>query len=83
MTKWPKGLFGDYIAGEKFPKQDMFPLEPIAVQHPAVYVGDNKLSSGMSKHVTFWLHKQIAKEVFAKLRIPDEGQFDGVARIMV
>ena len=37
----------------------------------------------MSKHVRFWAHKQIAKEVFAKLRILDEGQFDEVAWRMV
>ena len=52
----------------------MFPRESIAV-----YVGDDKLSSDMSKHVRFWVHKQIAKDFFAKLRILDEGQFNEVA----
>jgi hypothetical protein len=66
------------LAGEKLPKQDMFPLESIAV-----YVCDDKLSSEMSKHVRFWVHKQIAKEVFAKLCILDEGQIDEVEWGMV
>ena len=66
------------LAGEKLPKQGMFPLESVAV-----YVGEDKLSSDMSKHVRFWVHKQIAKEVFAKLSTLDEGQFDEVAWEMV
>ena len=61
------------LAGEKLPKQGMFPLEAVTV-----YVGENKLSLDMSKHVRFWVHKHIAKEVFAKLRILDEGQFEEV-----
>ena len=46
----------------------MIPLEYIAV-----YVGDDKMSSDMSKHVRFWVNNQIAKEVFAKLHILDQG----------
>ena len=66
------------LAGEKLPKQSMFPLESIAV-----YVGEDKLSSDMSKCVRFWVHKQIAKEVFAKLSVLDEGKFDEVSWGMV
>ena len=44
----------------------------------AIYVGEDKLSSDMSKYVRFWVHKHIAKEIFAKLRVLDEGQFDEV-----
>ena len=61
------------LAWEKLPKQSMFPLEAVAV-----YVGENKLSSGMSQYVRFHVHKHIAKEVFVKLRILDEGQFEEV-----
>ena len=39
-----------------------------------------KLFSDMSKHVRFWVHRQIAKEVYAKLRILNEEQFDEMAR---
>ena len=66
------------VAGEKLPKQGMFPLEALAM-----YVGEDKLSSDMSKHMRFWAHKHIAKEVFAKLRILDEGQFEEVEWGMV
>ena len=66
------------LTGENLPKQDMFPLESIAV-----YVSDDTLSSDMSKYVRFWVHKQIAKEVFAKLRILDKGQFDKIELGMV
>ena len=38
------------LAGENLPKQDMFPLESIAV-----YVSDDTLSSDMSKYVSFWV----------------------------
>ena len=61
------------LAGEKMPKQRMFPLEAVAV-----YVGEDKLSSDMSKYVRFHVHRHIAKEVFAKLRILDESQFEEV-----
>ena len=37
----------------------------------------------MSKHVRFCVHKHIAKEVFAKLRVLDEGQFEEVEWGMV
>ena len=66
------------LSGEKLPKQCMFPLESVAI-----YVGEDKLSSDMSKHVRFWVHRHIAKEVFAKLRILDEGQFEEVEWGMV
>ena len=56
------------LAGEKVPKQSMFPLEAVAV-----YVGEDKLSSDMSKYVRFHAHKHVAKEAFAKLRILDKG----------
>ena len=36
------------VAGEKLPKQGMFPLEALAM-----YVGEDKLSSDMSKHMRF------------------------------
>ena len=59
------------LAGEKLPKQGMFPLEAVAM-----YVEEDKLSSDMTKHVRFWVHKNIANEVFTKLRVLGEGQFE-------
>ena len=41
------------------PKKSMFPLEAVAV-----YVGEDKLSSDMSKYVRLHVHRHIAKEVF-------------------
>ena len=61
------------LAGEKMPKQCAFPLEAVAV-----YVREDKLSLDMSKFVRFHVHKHIAREVFAKLRILDESQFEEV-----
>ena len=59
------------LAGEKLPKQRMFLLESAAI-----YVGGDKLSLDMSRYVRFWAHKHIAKEIFAKLRVLDEGQLE-------
>ena len=56
----------------------MFLLESVAI-----YVGEDKLSSDMSKYAKFWVHKHTAKEIFAKLRVLDEGQFDEVDWRMV
>ena len=67
------------LAGEKLPKQRMFSLESVAIY----YVGEDKLSSDMSRYVRFWVHKHIAKEIFAKLCMLDEGQFDEVDWRMV
>ena len=61
------------LVGEKMPKKCAFPLEAVAV-----YVGEDKLSSDMSKVVRFHVHRHIAKEVYAKLRILDESQFEEV-----
>ena len=61
------------IGWGKMPKQRMFPLEAVAV-----YVEEDKLSSDMSKYVRFHVHRHIANEVFAKLRILDESQFEEV-----
>ena len=66
------------LAGEKMPKQDMFPLEDVAV-----FIGEDKLSSDMDKYVRFHVHKQIAKEVLAKLRILNEDQFEEIEWRMV
>ena len=55
------------MSWEKLPKQCMFPLESVTI-----YVGEDKLSSDMSKHVRFWVHRHIAKEVFAKLRVAEK-----------
>ena len=61
------------FGGGKMPKQCAFPLEAVAV-----YVGEDKLSSDMSKYVRFHVLKHIAREVYAKLRILDESQFEEV-----
>ena len=61
------------LVGEKMLKQCVFPLEAVAV-----YVGEDKLSSDMSKVARFHVHRHIAEEVCAKLRILDESQFEEV-----
>ena len=66
------------LAGEKLPKQGMFPLKAVMV-----YVGEDKLSLDMSKYVRFWVQKHMAKELFAKLCILEEGQFEEVEWGMV
>ena len=55
-------VWGWGLAGEKLPKQRMFPFESVAM-----YLGEDRLSSDMFKYVRFWVHKHIAKEIFAKL----------------
>ena len=44
------------LVGEKMPKQDMFPLEDVAV-----FIGEDKLSSNMDKCVRFHVHKKLQR----------------------
>ena len=52
------------LAGEEYPNQKMFPLDPLAM-----FIGEDKLTTDMSGESRFWVKKQIVKTVFDKLRL--------------
>ena len=56
------------------PPQEMLPLEPVAI-----FAGKQKVTSGSDKYLRFWVHRSIAKKVFAKLKILQPEQFEEVA----
>lgn len=63
------------LEGEELPPQDVFPLEPIAV-----FVGNEKMTSGSEDLLGFWCQRVVAKEVLAheKVQVLDQNQFEEV-----
>ena len=62
------------LAGEEYPAQKMFHLEPLAI-----FIGKEKLTTDMAGELRFWVQKQIAEEAFDKLRLMSSDQFQEVA----
>ena len=60
--------------GRKPISQKAFPLEPVVI-----WVGGHKLSPDTSGELRYWVHKQIAKEVFVNLKLLDGEAFEEVA----
>jgi hypothetical protein len=63
------------LEGEELPPQDVFPLEPVAV-----FVGQEKLTSGSEDYIRFWCQRIVAREVFTHKKVGalTYGQFDEV-----
>ena len=47
------------LEGEKLPPQEMFPPEPVAA-----FIGGEKIASDTGEILRFWVHKQLAKELY-------------------
>ena len=62
------------MEGHQLPPQEVFPLEPVSI-----FVGTEKMTSDTGGEIRFWAHKQLAEEVFSKLKIMDPTQFKQVA----
>lgn len=60
---------------EELPPQYVFPLEPVAV-----FVGQEKLTSGSEDYIRFWCQRIVARQVFAhkKVKVLTLEQFDEV-----
>ena len=56
------------------PRQEALPLEPVTA-----WVGRHKLNPSTSDELRFWVHRQIAREVFVELKFMDADAFDEVA----
>ena len=61
-------------AGEDLPPQRVFPLEPMAV-----YVGADKMTTYSGGDLRFWVHKQLAEDVFYQLGLMSLEYFQEVA----
>ena len=61
-------------AGEDLPPQRVFPLEPMAV-----YVSVDKMTTDSGGDLRFWVHKQLAEDVFYQLGIMLSQHFHEVA----
>ena len=62
------------LEGRCPPRQEALPLEPVTA-----WVGKHKLNPSTSDELRFWVHQQIAKEVFVELKLMDAHAFDEVA----
>ena len=62
------------LEGRSPPQQEALPLEPVTV-----WAGKQKLDPSTSDELRFWVHHQIAREVFVELKLMDAEAFDEVA----
>ena len=62
------------LNGDELPKQEIFPLEPVAV-----FAGQEKMTSDTSEEIRFWAHLKLAEETFCKLDLMYAQAFREVA----
>lgn len=62
------------LEGRELPSQKTFLLEPVAI-----FVGNEKMTSGTGERIRFWAHRQLAQQTFHSLNILPGQAFDEVA----